>query len=265
MAQKCWSHIKSSKLLFCMLRFYLLQNLHNTCRSQPSKDIKLPQIPTNLNSIFQVLNMEVCQVLCLQCSISENLKNAFHDDVARHCRSPPIRAIYHSSVFLPCITVSSSLWAWFSFGTIRYNLSLATQFHISSQILRSKLLFDVGRVVDQGPCACRWQEVHNLFNCQVGMLRVHFIDPKLEVLHHVLSCFIINCYLFHFFNAHLVLLQPFIPPAIAMSFPQFLLYVFAGGKRYFFKSTVSYIPLIRGSEGTKSVIIVLLFKFVVIK
>jgi hypothetical protein len=147
-----------------MLRFYLLQNLHNTCPSQPPKDIKLPQILTNLNSIFQVLNLEVCQVLCLQHSISENLKNAFHDAVARHCRSPPICTIYHSSVFLPCNTISSSLWAWFSFGTIRYNLSLATQFHISSQILISKLLSDVGRVVDQGPRACRWQAVHNLFH-----------------------------------------------------------------------------------------------------
>jgi hypothetical protein len=160
---KCWSHTKSSKLLFCMLRLYLLLNLHNTCRSQPPKDIKLPQTLTNLNSMFQVLNMEMYQILCLQCSISENLKNARHNAVARHCTSPPIHTIYHSSVFPPCITMSSSLWARFSFGTIRYNLSLATQFHISSQTLISKLLFDLQRDVDQGPCGCRWQDVHNLF------------------------------------------------------------------------------------------------------
>ena len=108
--------------------------------------------------------------------------------------------------FPSCITMSSSLWAWFSLGTIRYNLSLATQFHISSQTLISKLLFDLGRVVDQGPCGCRcrkfiiyfvnslchvsifgffytsWVSFSFLFNCQVGMLRVHFTDPKLYVL-----------------------------------------------------------------------------------
>jgi len=135
--------MKSSKLLFCMLRFYLLLNLHKTCWSQPPKDIKLPQILKNLNSTFQVLNMEMYQILCLQCSISENLENACHDAVARHYTSPPTHAIYYSSVFPPCITTSSSLWIWFSFGNIRYNLSLATQFHISSQTLISKLLFDL--------------------------------------------------------------------------------------------------------------------------
>ena len=112
----CWSHTRISKLLFSMLRFYLLLNLHNTCQSQPPKDIKLPQILTNLNSIFQVLNMKMYQILCLQCSISENLKNECHDAVARHFISPPIHAIYHSSVFPPCITMSypsepGFLWA----------------------------------------------------------------------------------------------------------------------------------------------------------
>jgi len=57
-----------------------------------------------------------------------------------------------------------------------------------------------------------WVFFSFLFNCQVGMLHVHFTDPKLYILLYVLSCFIIN-YLLHFFYAHLILLQHFIPPA----------------------------------------------------
>jgi hypothetical protein len=137
--------------------------------------------------------------------------------IAHHLPYIPFTTLLFSFLILLCLHPS---WAWFSFGIIRYNLSLATQFHISSQTLIPKLLFDVGRVVDQGPCGCHWQEVHNLFNlqsmpcehfrlgwvffsfllnCQAGMLRVHLTDPKLYVLLHVLSCFIINCYLLHFF------------------------------------------------------------------
>jgi hypothetical protein len=77
--------------------------------------------------------------------------------------------------------------------------------------------------VDQGPCGCvsrkfviyfvcslchvntfgffytGWVFFPFVLNRQVGMLHVHFTDPKLYILLHVLSFSTVNCYLLHFF------------------------------------------------------------------
>ena len=81
-----------------------------------------------------------------------------------------------------------------------------------------------------------WVFFSFLFKCQLGMLHVHFTDPKLYVLLHVLYNKLLSA---AFFYAHLILLQHFIPPAIATSFPPCLLYMIEenASYKYHFKNT----------------------------
>ena len=103
-----------------------------------------------------------------------------------------------------------------------------------------------------------------LFNCQVGMLRVHFTDPKLYVLLHVLSCFIINCYLLHFFMLILFYFSTsYHQPLSRVSLNSCCICLIEENGTFI--NTILQIPVIRVSRGTKSATMLLLLKFVFIK